>query len=183
MVLVNVKRNGVINMLYVIDTQNGFIKENRGLIKNIKEIIHSNYFQEIAFATFHNDGDNLLTKSLDWHGFKNDTKKGREEQIIDKELFPYAKNVFQKTTYSGVTEEFKSFLKKNKIEKVFIVGLYTHTCVLHTVFDLFAIGVQPIIIKEGCWAKEPYHECALKIMRDNFGENVVMSFQEVYREM
>lgn len=166
-------------MLYVIDVQNGFVKGNKKIVHHIKEIICANYFQKIAFATYQNSGDNLVTKSLNWHRFKNDSEKGRKEQQIDKELLPYAKNIFQKTTYSGVTKELKVFLKENKIEKVFIVGLNTHTCVLHTAFDLFDLGVQPIIIKEACWAKKPYHEYALNIMKDNFGENSVISLKEI----
>ncbi|NLJ76355.1 MAG: hydrolase [Peptococcaceae bacterium] len=53
---------------------------------------------------------------------------------------------FEKTTFSGCTEEVAGVLKQLGKRKIIVTGMETHVCVLQTVRDLLAGGYQVFVV-------------------------------------
>lgn len=110
----------------------------------------------------------------------NSSEVGKLQQVIAPELSSHSEEVFRKSVYSGVTTEFRQFLRDRSITEVYLVGLYTHTCVLHTAFDLFALGVKPVIVSDLCLSSsEVLQTAALMIAADNFGSRCVINYADM----
>ena len=85
--------------------------------------------------------------------------------------------VVSKTTYdSFFNTELERILKDCGIKNVYIVGVATDICVLHTAFGAFARGFNVFIVKD-CVASinEEGHEWALKYMQTIYGAKIVES--------
>ncbi|RLC44266.1 MAG: cysteine hydrolase [Candidatus Coatesbacteria bacterium] len=85
--------------------------------------------------------------------------------------------VVSKTTYdSFFNTELERILKDHGVKNVYIVGVATDICVLHTAFGAFARGFNVFIVKD-CVASinEEGHEWALKYMQTIYGAKIVES--------
>jgi nicotinamidase-related amidase len=74
-------------------------------------------------------------------------------------------NIFSKTSFNGLTEEVRAYLKENKIKKVFVTGAESHICVFQTVRALIDLGLEVFAVEDGIssYSKE-YKELGLKAM-------------------
>lgn len=57
-------------------------------------------------------------------------------------------SVYEKTTFSGFTEEVAASLKRLAKRKIMITGMETHICVLQTVRALLANGYQVFVVRD-----------------------------------
>lgn len=91
--------------------------------------------------------------------------------LMDKDM------VFDKTSYSPLTDDFLDFLTKERFDAAYICGIETDSCVLATAFALFDMGIKPIIIIDCCatCAGDELQSAAIMIMDRAFGkENIKM---------
>ncbi len=78
---------------------------------------------------------------------------------------------FDKHTFDGFYRTpTKSFLRRRRVDSVFVVGVETHACVLSTSLSAAMGGFRTTIIKDCVHAaRSSLHAPALKIFRDAFG--------------
>ena len=90
--------------------------------------------------------------------------------------------VFQKTSYSPLTDEFKAFLDKENFDVAFVCGIETDSCVLATAFSLFDYGVKPIIVIDCCatCAGSEFQHAAHMIMERSFGKENIKTLSELH---
>lgn len=88
----------------------------------------------------------------------------------------YAKVVFDKYTYSSVNQETIAFLKRNKIDTVFICGIDTDCCVMETAVDLFEQLIHPYVLTHSSASNggQESHEAAIEVLSRLIGRNNVV---------
>ncbi len=131
--------------LLIVDVQNYFINKYTQKIPNlIKTLIEENSFKTILFSQFINTPNSLFVSELNFTG----CFKSPYIDIVD-DLKSYLKqdNLFTKCAYSVFTNpKFESYLKKNKIDELVLVGLDTDYCVLADAFNAFDKGYKITVI-------------------------------------
>lgn len=157
-------------LLLIIDLQQAFINENTEYIINkISDLLDNNKYDEVAFTRFVNSYDNVCYKRLGWEDcISLESKKIK----IDT----YDKKIFDKETYTSLTDEFKNYIKENKIEKIYLCGIDTECCVLKTAYDLFENDYDVYVLKDYCACMDGIdsHNSALNILKRNIGEDRVI---------
>lgn len=155
--------------LVVIDLQNAFINDRTAsLIGKIRNYIGRMNYDFVIFSKFVNLPDSNFVKKLGWGGCKCSPET---DIAMDISKIPGEVYVFEKHTYSIFkSEEFRDFLERNNITKLYFCGLDIEACVLASVFDAFDFGYDYEILLElsASSAEENLAEYAKKIMKRNF---------------
>ena len=128
--------------LLVVDVQNGFIsRKTDRVVLRIKSLLEEVVFGHVVFTKFINSQNSPYVRLLGW----NRVFVGEETEISSL-LQPFAENIYNKNTYTALTEELNQFLKRHNITTVFICGIDTDCCVLATAVDLFELGIRPYVL-------------------------------------
>lgn len=157
-------------LLLVIDVQKEFINEYTGEVLNrIKKIINSKEYDIVAFTRFINDEKSVFYKKLKYRGCMN-----LEQQEIAIETGKW--RVFNKRTYTVVNEEFKNYIKDNKIDEIYICGFDTDACVQKTALDLFEQEYNVFILKDYCMCYRGYelHEATINNLKRLIGRDSII---------
>ena len=137
-------------ILLVVDLQKEFAVEPyySKVIDFIKT--HKSDYNKVIATRFINTKDSPFVNKL---GF-NDAMKRHDLDIPYDELFG----------------------KHMKTDDVYVVGCDTDACILSMCFEMFRLNVNFKVLSEYCYSSggEEYHNAALKIMKRNFGTNVVI---------
>jgi nicotinamidase-related amidase len=155
--------------IIVIDLQNEFMNgRTKPLVKKIRRHIESGKYDFVVFSKFVNSPDSNFVKKLRWNKCKESPEK---DLALDP--FEFSKNprIFEKHTYSLFeSREFRDFLEKNKVSKLYFCGLDLEACVLASVFDAFDRDYDYEILFELCGssAGKNMFGCARKIIGRNF---------------
>ena len=158
------------SLLLVIDLQKSFINENtENLVTKIDNLINENKFDNIVFTRFINSYNSIFYKKLNYTGCITEEDK----KIL---ISTRGNKVIDKTIYSSLGEELKSYIMKNNISKIYLCGIDTECCVLKTAFDLFENEYDVYILKDYCGSTkgETRHNNALDILRRNIGFDKVI---------
>ena len=156
------------SLLLVVDLQECFINDHtKEIPTKIKQYLvkNKNNFDFVAFTKFVNKPGSNFVKLLGWRECL--APKGCE---IAKELLGFVnkKNTFEKQAYSAFkSKKLLSFIKKNKIRKIFICGLNTDACILATAFEGFDLGFETRVLKPLCgtmWGPRDYNDLMLKVL-------------------
>ncbi|MBI2079609.1 cysteine hydrolase [Candidatus Micrarchaeota archaeon] len=154
--------------LIVIDVQNYFINRNtEHLPEKIARFIGSNKFDYILFTQFVNHSKSNFAKMLGWEKCNSSPAIDIHSALVN---YVKKKNTFTKDTLSAFkSEELKKFLKKNKVEEVYLCGTDSEACVLSSAFEAFDLGFRVHILKELCASTngKEFHEYARTIMERN----------------
>lgn len=131
------------NVLLVVDMQNGFIKDDKHkeLSKKIEVIVNSNAYDKIFATKFVNDRtkNSLYEDKLNWKELK--TKVEQDFSLT----FPKDVVVFEKNTY-GLNQKDLKTLKSLKIDKIDICGVESDACVYAIALQLWDMGIYPNIL-------------------------------------
>lgn len=89
-----------------------------------------------------------------------------EQKLVEN--FPNAARVVEKTTFSACgAEDFLRYLDYSGRSQVVVTGMETHVCVLQTVLDLQARGLQVFVVEDAVSSRDPQHRInGLARMRD-----------------
>src|SRR5699024_5905077 len=149
------------------------------IVKITKEFIDNNEY--VAFAIdAHEENDTLHpesalfpehnivgTSGIELYG---ELKTLYEENKANENVF-----YFEKTRYSafaGTNLELK--LRERQIEEVYLVGVCTDICILHTAIDAYNKGFKIVIPKEAVASfNQGAHEWALQHFKDILGAEIV----------
>ncbi|QLE48509.1 cysteine hydrolase [Nostoc sp. C057] len=159
--------------LFIIDIQNGFITPNTSHIpQRVKSLLEQNIFEHVIFTRFINTPNSPYIKYLNWHNLTSPF----EQKIVNK-IEPFAQVVFDKTIYTACNTETLNFINKNNIQKVFICGLDTDSCVLKTAIDFFENNINPYILKyySASTGGDKIHQAGLLVLSQMIGVNNIVT--------
>lgn len=168
------------NCLVIVDMQNGFINENTShLPHKIAEFISThNCFDMISATRYCNTPDTACFKLGGWR----ECMSGTYDADIAAEIKPYVQRIFDKTTYSGFTAEFKQFINNEGFDRLYFCGVNTDCCVLATVFSCYDSVMDCAVIADLCASTlgNVKHENALELLRDNITNQRVISSRDIF---
>ncbi|MBG1258045.1 isochorismatase family cysteine hydrolase [Nostoc commune] len=159
--------------LFIIDIQNGFITPNTNHVpQRVKSLLEQNIFEHVIFTRFINTPNSPYVKYLNWHDLTSQV-----EQNIVAEIEPFAQVIFDKTIYTACNEETLDFLKRNDIQKVFICGLDTDSCVLKTAIDFFENNIIPYVLEyySASTGGDKFHQASLLVLSQMIGVNNIVT--------
>jgi nicotinamidase-related amidase len=155
--------------LVVIDMQNWSInKDTKKLPSRVADFIdkNSNKFDFVLFTSARNTKESNLYKHL---GVKEGLSGKQIEMRKEIKRFLTKENLFRKTTYSAFkSKKFLDFLKRNRIEILYLCGINTDKCVLATAFEAFDLGYDIRIIDDligSTTRTRAKHQGALKVLK------------------
>lgn len=158
--------------LIVIDVQKYFLnKETAPIVKRIQQFLKekSSQYSAIYFTVFKNNFDSPLWRISRWKNCKDSPDTDICDEIKE---FTNDKNLFYKNILSAYkVPEIEKGLKENKISEVHLCGFDTDCCLLATAYDLFDVGIKPIVLENLTWStsKEKLHNPALQMLKRNIG--------------
>ena len=163
----------MISCLVIIDVQNGFLtNETNHVPDRIKELLSREKFDHIVATKYMNHEGSPCYKQLNWTSLMT-----ADSQKLDEYIESISERVFEKDTYSCFTDEFKEFLKKEKITDLYFVGIDTDCCVLGSVFDTFDAGLN-YKVNINCCAScggKVQHDASVTVMKRVFGAQYLVN--------
>jgi len=158
--------------LIVIDVQKYFLNEKtKPIVKKIREFLirKANKYSVVYFTVFKNDQNSSLWKISEW----KDCKESPDTDVCDEiKEFTNGRNLFYKNFLSAYkVPEIEKGLKEHGVSEVYLCGFDTDCCVLATAYDLFDVGIKPIVLEKLTWStsEEKLHKPALQMVKRNIG--------------
>lgn len=164
-------------LLVIVDMQNGFINEHtKHLVEKMKSFLDIAKFDDIVATRYINNTETACYKFEGW----KECMPGTPEIEIADELKPYIHKVFDKNVYSCWNTVFKAYVKSNRFDKVYFVGVNTGCCVLHSIFDCYNDVQDCAVISDLCGSStsQESHECALRILRECITKERVITTEQ-----
>lgn len=159
--------------LVIIDMQYGFMRNGvETLVDPIYKYAASNNFDEIIGFRYVNNKNTACYKFGNWKRCMAGTK---EAEIIPK-LKNICTKIFEKSKYSCYTPEFVDYMKEKGIDTLYLVGVNTECCVLHTAFDAYDALMECRVIENLCGSTGgvEMHNYAIRILKDCITEKRVL---------
>lgn len=151
--------------LVIIDMQYEFLNENtKGLVRKIKRYAQENNFDEIVCTAYENHENTACYKFEGW----NKCMRGSKEAEVESSLRDISSVIFTKDKYSCWNENFKRWVKENKIDVLYFVGVNTACCVLHSVLDAYNDVQDCCVVGDLCGSTTSIesHERGLEVLRE-----------------
>lgn len=164
--------------LVIIDMQNGFMNQyTEHLPHKTAKFIEENYFDSIIATRYCNTPETACYKLGNW----KECMSGTPDAEIVSVIKPFAQRIFDKTAYSGFTNEFRNYIKNENFDTLFFCGLNTDCCVLATVLACYDAVQDCIVISDLCASTlgEEKHNHALDLLRDNITPDRVVDSLEI----
>lgn len=175
-------RNEVIitkSILLIVDLQRGFITpETERVVGVIEKAINTLDYDICVYSKFFNNEKTSFSRILKWERFQSVEEQEMVLPVVSGDV------VVSKDTSSAVTKELKQIIEEEKIERAYLCGIDTDSCVLATAFELFDNGVEPVIIIDGCASTggDEFHHAAEMIMKRSFGKKTSILCQVIQEE-
>ncbi len=158
--------------LIVIDVQKYFLnKETKVIVKKIQEFLKekAGRYSVVYFTAFKNDPSSPLWRISEWKGCADSPATDICDEIKE---FINDKNLFYKNILSAYkVPEIKKGLREHSVSEVDLCGFDTDCCVLATAYDLFDVGIKPVVLGNLTWStsQEKLHKPALQMLERNIG--------------
>jgi nicotinamidase-related amidase len=159
----------VVDALLVVDVQNGFINEyTRHIPARIAALIERGDHAPVLFTRFVNIEGSPFRRLLDWHKCERPPETEFAPEIAELAV---ERRIFSKPGYVGISEELGDYLERERINRIFVVGIDTDMCVLKVAMDLFDLNIEPIVLVDCCasTAGLQTHLAGLAVLARNIG--------------
>ena len=134
--------------LVLVDIQEGFLNHyTKPILDKLKILIeeHGDEFDHIVATRFINYTGSPFTRLMNWNDLMD------EQSIkLDTYVESISERVFDKKLYTCFNSEFKEYLEKNEIDKLFFAGIDTDCCVLKSAVDCFENNIYVEVILNVC---------------------------------
>lgn len=158
------------NCLVIIDVQKGFMSNDETLKIpfKIKTLVSKRSFDHIVCTQFYNEIGSPYDKLMGWLKLTDDIS-----QEIPPEILEISERVFKKPIYSCFTEEFEKYIKENKINKLYFVGIDIDCCILKSATDSFERNIPLEVLSNYCASNggDRSFDAALTVMTRMIGNN------------
>lgn len=164
-------------MLLVMNAQNSFLSksgtvymgEKAEILKiRLKDFISGFEGKRVFSKELHPMGDKFFG------GEKTHSIPTSPDTLIIPELKPFVDNVVEKTRYDAFYKTtLESFLAREKVKAITLMGVETHTSVLFTAEELRNRGFEVKVIEPCTMSTDNYmHNYAISLMRNSLGVDV-----------
>jgi len=163
-------------LLLIIDMQEGFrYAEAESILPTIVNL-QQTFKGEIIVSKFIDEKNSRFESQLQWTKFQD-----ADNQQIFKELQHKNAIEIEHHNYTVLTPTLIKFIDQNKINKVYLCGIYTDVCILKTAMDLFDNDIEAYVIEDACASLHgsENHRSAKDSLRHILGEDHVISSKEV----
>lgn len=166
--------------LLIVDMLHDFVDGKFGsvgarkIVPKIRELAEK--FREEGFVLYLKDSHKKDDPELRVWG--EHAMKGSYSSEIIEELRPSRDDIIiEKNTYDGfLFTNLEKILRERNVESLYICGVATDICVLHTAFGGFARGFKINIIEDACSGTgEKNHKFAIEYMKKIYGAKIVRS--------
>ena len=168
--------------LVVVDMQNGFINQHtEHLVDKISEFIKTASFDSIVGTMYVNHENTACYKFEGWKGCMIGTDEAR---IVDP-IISSLDLIFEKDKYSCWNRQVRDYIEINEFDKVYLVGVNTGCCVLHSALDMYNDLQDCCIIEDLCGSTsgDESHKAALKILRETITKQRVITSEQALKEI
>lgn len=168
--------NTMENLLLIIDMQEGFrYQESENILPNLLRLQKS-FNGKIVFSKFVNDKNSLFEKQVNWTKFQNEN-----DRKLFSELQASSNLEMKHNNYTVLNGKLKEFIKKNKITKVYLSGIYTDICIIKTAMDLFDNNIEAFVIKDACNSLHgrKNHDSAINSLKHILGKKQILLTDDV----
>ncbi len=159
------------NLLLIIDVQRNFINENtESLISKISTLTKDSInYKYIAFTKFINDENSNFYKVLNYKGCMHENDR---EIVLDTNGY----KIFNKRTYTALTNELKNYIKEKNINVIYLCGIDTDACIFKTALDLFENNYNVKVLKDYCMSHSGLenHNMAIILLEKLIGKDNVI---------
>lgn len=119
----------------------------------------------------------IIKKAFDLFGLKSLATEQYPKGLgkTDKRLLELLENdlIVEKTSFNSYTEEIKEIVKKEKIEKIVLVGAETHVCVFQTARALLDDSLDVFIVEDAVSSYDDFlKENGIKNL-EKMGANII----------
>jgi len=155
--------------IIVVDVQRGFLNDyTHHLPARLRQLFERGEHQPALFTRFINVKASPYRKYLGWHACA-----GPPDTALAPDLEPFAEpgRVFDKHGLCGLPEALTTFLREQRIGRVFVAGIDTDMCVLKIAMDLFDRSIEPLVLADCCasTAGLQAHLAGLAVLSRNIG--------------
>jgi nicotinamidase-related amidase len=171
-------------ILVVIDMQNGFMDEKAlfivPVIKKLHEFFNRND-KPVIFTKFINPRQNSpYRRLLGWHKLSD-----VPEIDIIPELNCSKKIIINKYTNTSFTDDFEKVLDDYSVDRLYLCGMSTESCILKTALDAFEKNITPIVLADACFstAGMKAHEAGMQVIKNNIGDQQIMDSRSVIENL
>jgi nicotinamidase-related amidase len=158
--------------LFIIDVQNFFINPlTASLPGKIRRYIQKNRrkFDIIIFTHFVNTPTSSVYRLLGWKKSMTatETRIAQDLQPLLSEGILVSKHVYSALKAPGI----HTLLKSRGVQKIYLCGIDTDSCVLATAYDAFDRGYDISLLKNLCMSSshKSLHTAALSLLKRNVG--------------
>ncbi len=164
--------------LLVVDMIHDFVdgkfgsKGARNIVAKVKELVEK--FRKDGMVVYLKDSHSAEDPELAVWG--QHAMRGTWGSQIVEELAPAEGDVvIEKNTYDGfLFTELEDVLRKSNVDEVYLCGVATDICVMHTAFGAFARNFRVYVVEDACSGTSPEkHRWALEYMRSIYGVKIV----------
>lgn len=91
---------------------------------------------------------------------------------------------FIHTQYSIFTEELFNFIKENRIDEIYLSGIYTDVSIIKAAMDAFDMNIKVKVVSDACASLhgENNHRYALDSLKHIIGKDNIVTVSEVARK-
>ncbi len=169
------------NALLVVDMIHDFVdgkfgsEQVQALVPRIKKLLEK-FRERGALIIYVNDAHRDTDPEIKiWgaHAMQNEYGSKVVEDIAPSE----GDIVIEKHTYDGfLFTDLESVLISHGVKKVYIVGVATDICVMHTAYGAFARGFDVYVVEDCCaGTTNDAHAHAIEYMKKVYGAHIVRS--------
>ncbi|MEK7202924.1 MAG: cysteine hydrolase [Patescibacteria group bacterium] len=164
------------NLLLIIDMQEGFrCAKSEAILPNLLKLKES-FRGKMIFSKFINEKGSLFEKQLQWVKFQN-----KEDKKLFSELQASNNVELNHNAYTILNDKLLKFIRKNKITKVYLCGIYTDVCIIKAAMDLFDKNIETLIIKDACNSLhgKRNHNLAIDSLKHILGKQQILLTNDV----
>ena len=156
--------------LVIIDVQKGFMNDSvtAKIPDKITELLNKKHFDRIVATQFYNKIGSPYDRMLGWRELMD-----AESQVVAPSVAAVSDKIIRKPVYTCFVPEFEEYIKENKIDKLYFVGIDTDCCVLKSCIDCFERNLPFEVLINYCASNggEKSREAAITVLERNIGKN------------
>lgn len=160
--------------IMIIDVQKGFISpETEYVVERIEGLLQRESFDKVIATQFINAEESPYRRFIKWNKLSEPPETDVHEVVAKN-----ADKIFTKNVYSAANSEVLAYLKRNKIDEIFLAGIDTDCCILKTAADFFEKNMDAKVLAyytASNGGKESRY-AAMRVLKRMIGE------EQIYRK-
>lgn len=156
--------------LVIIDVQKGFMNDSvtAGIPDKITKLLKKKHFDRIVATRFYNQNGSPYDRLMGWKDFMD-----ADSQTVAPSVEAVSEKIIRKPVYTCFVPEFEEYIRENKIDKLYFVGIDTDCCVLKSSIDCFERNIPFEVLINYCASNggEKSQQAAITVLERNIGKN------------